>query len=524
MSARPLAIALVALACAVPASARAAGGWSAPATISEDGASRPRVVMGDDGAAVAAWSGGAGVRASVRPRGGSAGVSGGFGPPQALTPEPGFLLDLAGDRDGQLTATWITAGPAIDTAWGMGGGFGPRVRFPFGGVPLVAAAPGGDAFYAWLEDNGRLLAARRHEGTFGQPREVAAGGFGLAAVAVDAVGVLTLIGVAPDGTVLAATGTPESGFSAPRPISAPGGSAGSTSVVHATTGPRGDILVTWVTSATTMDAAIKPAGADWAAPEPVPATVHVQQQDLALDGDGNAIVVWVDDTRTWLDYRRADGRWLPTERLSARPVCCTPGPPPGRELHPQVAFDAHGTAVIAWGDLEPARAVRAAVRPPEGPVRPFETVATGAGASELELAVDPGRNAVAIWTATNAAGTTRIQAAAFDPSAPVITAFAPGRSARPTAIRNPIPPGFAYSVSEPASVRVDIDRLTPARARLGTLRSMGSSRSGRLTLSARLERRLAKLGRYRATITATTRGGRHPQPRYVDFRRVGKGR
>jgi hypothetical protein len=543
MTARVIAIALAVAGLAVPACAFGAGGWSAPVTISGDGASRPRVVTADEGAVVAAWSGATGVQASTRPRRGV------FRPPVTLAPSPGFLLDLAAYPDGDLTAAWINAGPAVETAWGTAGEFGPRVRFPFDGVPLVAAAPGGDAFYSWVEGDGRLLAVRRREGTFGRPFQVATG-LGLAALAVDATGALTVVAVGADGTVFAATGTPEAGFSAPRAISAggapggtgesggsgapagsgaPGGSVAGVAGVGARASPRGDILVSWITPAAQLAAAIRPAGADWGAPETVPGSQGAQQPDAALDDGGNAIVAWTDGKRARLAYRHADGRWGQAERASTRPVCCTPGPPPCCELRPRAGFDAHGTAVIAWSDagLPPSppssptapRTLRAAVRPPEGPVRPYEALSTGAGLGELDLAVDPQRNATAVWSAPTGTGPV-IRTTAFDPSAPAITAFAPGTRARPATPHNVVPPGFAYSVSEPASVRVDIDRLTPARARLGTLRSMGSSRSGRLTLSARLARRLAKLGRYRATVTATTRGGRHPQPRHIDFRRV----
>jgi hypothetical protein len=473
-------------------------------TISGGAANRPRVVMNADGQAVAAWSG-ATVQTATRPRGG------GFGPPVTLAGDPGYLLDLAGDPDGDLSALWVGGEPAVETAWGAGGSFGPRVRFPFGGVPLLAPAPGGDAFYAWAE-NGRLMAVRRHEGTFGTAREVAAG-LGLAAVAVDPAGALNVVGLASDGTVFVATGTPEGGFAPPLPISGAGNSA----PVQAATSSRGDILVTWATPAAGLAATVRAAGASWSQAQDVPGAQGARQPDAALDDEGNALVAWTDGSRAWVGYRHADGRWEPAARVSGRPVCCTPGPPPTGELHPKVGFDGRGAAVIAWSDAEEARTLRAAVRPPEGPVRPFEVLANGAALTELDLAVDPQRNAVAVWTA----GATRVQAAIFDPTTPVITAFAPGGQAKPTKPQSVIPPGFAYRVSEPAAVRVDVVAMDggPAR-RLGTLRSLGSSRAGRLTVPKRLERRLARRGRYRATIAATTRGGRTARPRHISFRRV----
>jgi hypothetical protein len=398
----------------------------------------------------------------------------------------------------------VSSGPAVDTAWGVAGaGFGPPVRFPFAGLPLVAVAAQGDAFYVWAESGNRLMAVRRREGTFGRQAEVASG-YGLAAATIDAVGALNVTAVAPDGTVAVTTGTPEGGFSPPRAISPPGASA-----VEAAANGRGDLLVGWTNPDTTLSAAVKPAGApDWLPAETVPGSRNAEQTDAALDDGGNALLAWTDRTHIRVGYRHVDGRWEPAARLDPRPVCCTAKPPPCCELHPQVGFDGRGSAVILWSDAEPTRTLRAAVRPPAGPVRQFEVVARAAAGSTLaasDLAVDPLRNAIAVWR-QGPATATRIAAAAFDPRAPVITALRPD---------------FSYRVSEPATVRLDIHDIArrPAR-RLGTLRSLGSSRAGRLHLSQRLAKRLSRRGRYRATITATTRGGRHPQPRSIDFGRL----
>src|SRR4051812_49835573 len=119
----------------MPAAAIGAGGWGAPATISGDDAGRPRVSMSAGGDATAAWSGGAGVLVSTRPRGRA------FGPPRVLSSDPSFLLDLVGDPDGDVTATWVSAGPAVESAWGSAAEFRPRVPVPFQGLPAAAAAP-----------------------------------------------------------------------------------------------------------------------------------------------------------------------------------------------------------------------------------------------------------------------------------------------------------------------------------------------------------------------------------------------
>jgi hypothetical protein len=494
--------ALVLVAClALPAAAQAAGGWSAPATLSGDGAGRPRVLTTAEGDTAVAWSG-VSVQSVFKRHSGAF-----FGTPQTLSPEPGTLIDLAGTEDGDLTALWVNDEPAVESAWGVAGdAFGPRVRFPFAGIPLVAAAPAGDAFYVWAE-GGRLFAVRRHEGTFGRQREVA-GGYGLAAVVLDAAGRLNVIGAAPDGTVVVMPGTPEAGFAPPRGLSPPGSSA-----IQATTNGRGDMLVSWTAPDGGLAAAASLVGMpDWGAAEPVPGSTGAQQLDAALDDEGNALLAWTDGRRVRLGYRHADGRWDEAARLSTRPVCCTATPPPPCcEIRPRVGFDGRGTAVILWQDAEPARVLRAAVRPPDGPVRPFEVVAAapaGGSLAEPDLAVDTEREAVAVWSAEAAGGLTHIAASGFDPSAPVITRFELG---------------FSYLVSEPASVRADVYDLArrPVR-RLGTLRSNGTSRAGRLTPSKRLAKRLRRKGRYRATITATTRGGRHPQPRTIDFRRLPK--
>jgi hypothetical protein len=475
-------------------------------------------------------------------------------------------ITLAGDGAGDVTALWgsgsITAG-AEYTAWrGPGEPFTPPVRIPWDtsddGDTFPDAVPvrGGDAFYFWFdgpdsqEINHRhdvgLMVVRRHDGAFGTPREVARGvALDNATGAVDDQGTLTLAWTHHESRaseLYASTGTPESGFTPPRMISDPAAYPSNLNPDKALSiarNERGDIALAWTIAAGPsdyqprnigLDFAIKPAGADWQATERIPG-VPGEEQDLALDDKGNAIVAWSNLARgVQVAYRHSGGRWAATTGVVRRPVCCAVKPPTCcDERNPKVALDGHCNAIVLWDEGPGRQVLRAAVRSADGLIHPYEEITAHSGlVRRTDLAVGHDGRAIAVWGATESSdphepGVSQIRAATFDPSAPAITGFAAGPSAKPVAPSRVIAPQFAYRLTEPARVRVTIETLDRHRrstGRVASLRARRLARSGRLMLPAHAARRLSRKGRYRATISAVGADRRAAAPRSIEFRRV----
>jgi hypothetical protein len=156
--------------------------------------------------------------------------------------------------------------------------------------------------------------------------------------------------------------------------------------------------------------------------------------------------------------------------------------------------------------------LRAAVRRRGGSFGPFETLAEPEGhVFEPAIAADGNGQALAVWSTKEHvdqrdSGANRVRAAFFDPQAPTVTSFrALARGRR----------GLAYRATTAARVTVRVSRLRGGkRARhVITLTSARFARTGRL----RLPRGLARRGRYRARLAATSRTGRKGLPRRITF-------
>ncbi|MDQ3990775.1 MAG: hypothetical protein M3245_00490, partial [Actinomycetota bacterium] len=121
---------------------------------------------------------------------------------------------------------------------------------------------------------------------------------------------------------------------------------------------------------------------------------NADQPQVAVDADGDAVVVWrrFDGTNLRIQARRRSktGALSPVQTLSAA----------GQSAYdPQVAVDADGHAVIVWLLFNGANyRVQARRRSATGVLSPLQTLSdAGQDAYEPQVAVDPDGHAVVVW-------------------------------------------------------------------------------------------------------------------------------
>lgn len=225
--------------------------------------------------------------------------------------------------------------------------------------------------------------------------------------------------IAPRGAVLAGLALlilalPSSSVAAPtwleaEDLSAAGSAGGPKVALDA----AGDAVTVWNQSAggySIVQATVRPAGGLWSPPESLSAAgQNAYEQQVAVDGAGNAVAVWRRwNGANWLvqsAVRPTGGAWSAPHDLSA----------PGQDaLAPEVALDAAGNAVAVWQRSNGAAFVaQAAVRAAGGAWGTAENLSAG-GAHSPQVAVDPAGNAIAVWYLTN--GTTSTVQAAVRPT------------------------------------------------------------------------------------------------------------
>lgn len=188
-----------------------------------------------------------------------------------------------------------------------------------------------------------------------------------------------------------------------------------------------------------IQAAERPAGGRWSAPVDISvagaAGEDAGSPRVAIDRQGNAVAIW---HRTDLVPRRnrvqsavrpVGGTWQPPVAVSAPDVNAT---------SPQVAFDAQGEAIAIWNrtphDFDPA--VQSAVRSPEGIWQAPADIPGSFAIAELHpgLAVDSAGNAIVVWTGLGA------------PAPFVLAATRPASGAWQTPVKL-VPGGYAPSVA-----------------------------------------------------------------------------
>jgi hypothetical protein len=509
-----------------PAALAADGAWSPPATLSSDHAGEPQVAITPGGDALALWGtqfdGHGAIGYALRPTGGA------FGESQSLGGSGAYAGPLAANASGAAAFVWSEGAEWAAAGYRPAGAALARVT----AVPTwdpsdwalaapTAVAPNGDAVFllghrvpatdGQPERVDRFAMVRYGQGAFGAPRELpGAPAPHVLGLTAGPDGRFTVVWYEPAGEgavrLASSSGTPEEGFSAPQPV--PGSETRFVVPLTAVANARGDIAVAWGTMdpnipLPTVRVAVRPAGGSWSAPAKVSGRLGETEADLAIAGDGRVLAAWSDGIEAFTRLRGIDGRWGPTEAVPDTPACCDGPEAVALERSPSAAFDGRGNALMVWADQsDHARGVRAAVRPPNGPWAPFESVDDRSGyVLAPQLAVDAAGGAVVVWNLNDRqygqqSGRSWVRASTFDPVAPAITAFRRTRR------------GFAYRASKPARVALSV-----ARGRM----AVQTVRRARFARSARLRVRLSP-GRYRATLTARSRAGHGATPRTIGFR------
>jgi len=170
---------------------------------------------------------------------------------------------------------------------------------------------------------------------------------------------------------------------------------------------RGDALAVW--TATTrkgliVQSATRAAGGRWGGPVDLSAgSRNAQAAELAVGAQGTVVAVWESSGIAYVRPRvvlaavREPGEdWQAAERLS---------PPAGAADAPQVAVDEQGNAIAVW-TAHRARGstrVQSSIRPRGGSWQPHVDIAkisvpSHGGLAEPRIAVDARGNALAVWT------------------------------------------------------------------------------------------------------------------------------
>jgi hypothetical protein len=147
---------------------------------------------------------------------------------------------------------------------------------------------------------------------------------------------------------------------------------------------HGDTIAVWQ-SRSSVEAAIRPAGSSWLAPEAV-ATPGGEEPQIASDASGDVMVVSTrqapgHSTGIQAVMRPTGGTFSPAQTISA----------PDNDFHPRLAMNARGDALVAWErDAAHGCFVEAAFRPANGRwVKPRVLSDTHAGCpADQHVAID----------------------------------------------------------------------------------------------------------------------------------------
>jgi hypothetical protein len=358
------------------ATAAALAAFTSPVNLTGPGrdAVNPRVAIDAAGDSIAIWerSDGTNFRLQTRPLP----AAGSPGPTQTLSPagQDAFSPTVAADSDGDALAAWVRSdgtnlrveGRQVTAA----GARGPVLALSAAGhdasSPVVATDAGGDSIVTWY----------RSDGTNDR----------IEARTVSAAGVI--------GTVLTLSGA---GQNATSPEVATDADGDSVVAWYRFDGANWRVQARSVSAAGVMGPirTLSGAGHDAYAPE------------VATDSDGNAIVVW----ERYLGapgYRILERQMPAGGAFGATQTLSTPGQ---SSFVPEVASDAGGDAVVAWGvfdgtnDLIQARQVSAA-----GALGPTRTLsAAGQDAFSQQVSIDGGGSASITWVRLDGAHS-RVQA------------------------------------------------------------------------------------------------------------------
>lgn len=421
------------------------GRWLPPTVVDPLGGHSAEVALAPGGVAVAAWSRNV-TRVSTR------GTNHEW--VQSSTPVAGDLLfqrlAIDGSGDALLTgvqqdgSNWKVV--AFERTAGLTTWSGPIAVAPPAydpGPPDLAVNAAGQAAVAWTSTGNRgelavaRAALRRSDGSWESPQNLgyASGSSSPPSVALDG-----------QGDALVAWTRGSSLDDAVYTEFRPAGRAWEPAVVvaqHAIDdnvavrmNRRGDALVIWgdrdASGRYTLVSSLRPAGTvGWTLPTPIPVDEPLEALSsfyglsFALDDSGNATLVARRGNGEVEAATQANGAsWVGPVRLGDA-GSSEPSLTDHWCVHPEIALDAKGDAVVLWGgaDLHAARHQAGT-----SAWEPAQLVARGPACFELAVAADAAGNAVAIWNAT-AEAVTRLDAVVLDVTPPVLKKVAVPRTA-----------------------------------------------------------------------------------------------
>jgi PKD domain len=410
--------------------ASAAPAWIPRADLSPAGAF-PRVAVSASGDAVAVWEHSDGnnfiVQAATRRPGERFSIGPDLSAPGSDARAPQAALDEAGNA----IVVWVRAGVVQAVMRPAGGRFSAPANLSSPGAqsPDLAVDRSGNAVVVWAQAGGLIKAVTRPAGgSFSAPVDLSAMGVSAEKpqVAIDAAGgaIAAWRRVAGTSSAIQRAIRPAGGgFSAPADLSPPTGQADTPALAM---DEAGNAVAAWQQrfgSDLVIVGASRPAGADFAAPEPLSETGrNASSPAVAIGAAGNAVVAWArqrpgppgapDEIQA--ATRAAGGSFSQPVDVSDLTV------PGGPSVAPQAAMDAAGDAVVVWrrmngqGNYQAQAATRSAsgrfaravdLSPPEDYVLNGDVAMDGAG------------NAVAVWPAFK--GTAElIQASVYDATPP----------------------------------------------------------------------------------------------------------
>ena len=124
-----------------------------------------------------------------------------------------------------------------------------------------------------------------------------------------------------------------------------------------------------------------------------PAGEDALSQQVAIDAEGNALVVWSRSDgfhdRIQIRRRSQSGRLSPVQTLS---------PAHGDAVGPQVAVDANGNALVVWARWNgSSHVIQLRRRSASGTLSPVQTLSPFGDALDPQLAIDRNGNALVVW-------------------------------------------------------------------------------------------------------------------------------
>jgi hypothetical protein len=343
--------------------------------------------------------------------------------PQVAVDPAGNVITVWSRSNGSNTIVQSAIRPA-------GGGWEAPVDLSAAGqnaeAPQVAVDPGGNAVAVWSRFNGAITGsnsiiqgtARAAGGAWGSPVDLSAAGRNAdeAQVAINPAGSAVAVWRRYNGAQYIIQGSSklaEGPWGAPVDLSAAGQNA---EVPQVAVDPADNAVAVWSRFNGTnyiVQSATRPTGGPWEAPIDLSvAGQNAKAPQVAVDPAGNVITVWSrsngSNTIVQSAIRPAGGGWEAPVDLSAA----------GQNAEaPQVAVDPGGNAVAVWSRFNggPTRTIQSATRPAGGAWEsPADLSVASQNAEAPQVAVDPGGNAVAVWASTSGSPTV-VQSASRPP-------------------------------------------------------------------------------------------------------------